>query len=91
MPYSMQLTEQIPDDPPMMGAKNTTTSNHPSTLRYLQKKTDSKHDKLISSNRSKGFLLVEIMTLTNLIIRLSDIDWGEHIGNIYVQEKENPR
>ena len=25
MPYSMQLTEQIPNDPPRIGAKNTTT------------------------------------------------------------------
>ena len=31
MPYSMQLTEQIPNDPPRMGAKSTTTSNHPGT------------------------------------------------------------
>ena len=31
MPYSMQLTEQIPNDPPRMGAKSTITSNHPST------------------------------------------------------------
>ena len=31
MPYSMQLTEQIPNDPLRMGAKGTTTSNHPST------------------------------------------------------------
>ena len=31
MPYSIQLTEQIPNDPPQMGAKRTTTSNHPST------------------------------------------------------------
>ena len=27
----MQLTEQIPNDPPRIGAKSTTTSNHPST------------------------------------------------------------
>ena len=27
----MQLTEQIPSDPLRMGAKNTTTSNHPRT------------------------------------------------------------
>ena len=33
MPYSMQLTELIPNDPPRMGAKSTTTSNHPSTPR----------------------------------------------------------
>ena len=31
LPYSMQLTEQISNDPPRMGAKNTTTSNHPNT------------------------------------------------------------
>ena len=31
MPYSMKLTEQIPNEPPWMGAKSTTTSNHPST------------------------------------------------------------
>ena len=31
MSYSMQLTEQIPNDPPRMGAQSTTTSNHPST------------------------------------------------------------
>ena len=31
MPYSIQQTEQIPNDPPRMGAKSTTTSNHPST------------------------------------------------------------
>ena len=31
MPYSMQLTEQIPNDPPWMGAKSTSTSNNPST------------------------------------------------------------
>ena len=31
MPYSMQLTEQIPNDPPRITAKTTTSSNHPST------------------------------------------------------------
>ena len=31
LPYSMQQTEQIPNDPPRMGAKSTTISNHPST------------------------------------------------------------
>ena len=34
IPYSMQLTEQISNDHPRMGAKSTTTSNHPSTPRY---------------------------------------------------------
>ena len=29
--HSIQQTEQIPADPPRMGAKSTTTSNHPST------------------------------------------------------------
>ena len=29
--HSIQHTEQIPNDPPQMGAKSTTTSNHPST------------------------------------------------------------
>ena len=29
--HSIQQTEQIPNDPPQMGAKSTTTSNHPST------------------------------------------------------------
>ena len=29
--HSIQQTGQIPNDPPRMGAKNTTTSNHPST------------------------------------------------------------
>ena len=33
MPYNMQQTEQIPNDPLQMGAKITTTSNHPSTPR----------------------------------------------------------
>ena len=28
---SIQQTEQIPNDPPRMGAKSTTTSNYPST------------------------------------------------------------
>ena len=31
MPYSMQQTGHIPNDPPRMGAKSTTTSNHPSS------------------------------------------------------------
>ena len=31
MSYSTQLTEQISNDPPGMGTKSTTTSNHPST------------------------------------------------------------
>ena len=31
MPYSIQQMEQIPNDLPQMGAKSTTTSNHPST------------------------------------------------------------
>ena len=31
IPYSMQLTEQIPNDPPWMGAKSTSSINHPST------------------------------------------------------------
>ena len=34
MPYSMQLMEQISNDPPRMRAKSTTTSNHP-TLSLL--------------------------------------------------------
>ena len=29
--HSIQQTKQIPNDPPRMGAKSTTTSNHPST------------------------------------------------------------
>ena len=29
--HSIQQTKQIPNDPPQMGAKSTTTSNHPST------------------------------------------------------------
>ena len=29
--HSIQQTEQIPNDPPQMGAKSTTTSNHSST------------------------------------------------------------
>ena len=29
--HSIQQTEQIPNDPPRMGTKSTTTSNHPST------------------------------------------------------------
>ena len=29
--HSIQQTKQISNDPPKMGAKNTTTSNHPST------------------------------------------------------------
>ena len=29
--HSIQQTEQISNDPPQMGAKSTTTSNHPST------------------------------------------------------------
>ena len=29
--HSIQQTEQIPNDPPQIGAKSTTTSNHPST------------------------------------------------------------
>ena len=36
-PYSMQLTEQIPNDPPRMGARSTTTSNHSSTLCFILK------------------------------------------------------
>ena len=32
--YSMQQTEQSPNDPPQMRAKSTTTSNHPSTTPY---------------------------------------------------------
>ena len=31
----MQLAEQIPNDPPRMGAKCTTTSNHSSTPVYM--------------------------------------------------------
>ena len=30
--HSIQQTKQIPNDPPRMGAKSTTTSNHPSTV-----------------------------------------------------------
>ena len=37
MPYSMQQTEQISNDPPRIGAKSTTTSNHPSTPGKLCK------------------------------------------------------
>ena len=29
--HNIQQTDQIPNDPPKMGAKSTTTSNHPST------------------------------------------------------------
>ena len=33
--HSIQQTDQIPNDPPRMGAKSTTTSNHPSTPKEL--------------------------------------------------------
>ena len=33
--HSIQQTEQIPNDPPQMAAKSTTTSNHPSTPNIL--------------------------------------------------------
>ena len=36
MSYSMQQTEQIPNDPSRMGAKSTTNSNHPSTPACAQ-------------------------------------------------------
>ena len=36
MLYSMQLTEQIPNDPLRMEAKSTTTCNHPSSLPHHQ-------------------------------------------------------
>ena len=32
--HSIQQTKQVPNDPPRMGAKSTTTSNHPSTPVY---------------------------------------------------------
>ena len=32
--HSIPQTEQIPNDPPRMGVKSTTTSNHPSTPKY---------------------------------------------------------
>ena len=32
--HSIQQTGQIPNDPPQMGAKSTTTSNHPSTPQH---------------------------------------------------------
>ena len=35
--HSIQQMQQIPNDPPRMGAKSTTTSNHPSTpTGYIQ-------------------------------------------------------
>ena len=36
MPYSMQQTEQIPNDPPRMGTKSTTNRNHHSTPACAQ-------------------------------------------------------
>ena len=36
MQYSIQLTDQISNDPSRIGAKSTTTSNHPSTpIEYV--------------------------------------------------------
>ena len=35
--HSIQQTEQIPNDPPQMGTKSTTTSNHPSTVGLRQR------------------------------------------------------
>ena len=35
--HSIQQTKQIPNDPPRMGAKSTTTSNHPSTPLNVDK------------------------------------------------------
>ena len=40
--HSIQQTKQIPNDPPRMGAKSTTTSNHPSTPRDDGDKYDVK-------------------------------------------------
>ena len=34
--HSIQQTEQIPNDPPRMGAKSTTTSSHPCTPEFLK-------------------------------------------------------
>ena len=43
--HSIQQTEQIPNDPPRMGAKSTTTSNHPSTPAILKRnKREGKED-----------------------------------------------
>ena len=44
MPYTaiIQQTEQIPNDPPRMGAKSTTNNNHPSTPRGLWVERDMK-------------------------------------------------
>ena len=43
--HSIQQTEQIPNDPPRMGAKSTTTSNHPSTPVILKRnKREGKED-----------------------------------------------
>ena len=34
--HSIQQTEQIPNDPPRIGVKSTTTSNHPSTPKGVE-------------------------------------------------------
>ena len=44
--HSIQQTEQIPNDPPQMGAKSTTTSNHPSTPTLFEIVCSLLHHKL---------------------------------------------
>ena len=41
---SIQKTEQIPNDPPLMGANSTTTSNHPNTSALNDFDEESKCD-----------------------------------------------
>ena len=45
--HSIQQTEQTPNDPPRIGAKSTTTSNHPSTSRKskIAKQRDGEQQK----------------------------------------------
>ena len=44
--HSIQQTEQIPNDPPQMGAKSTTTSNHPSTPCVHKQANDKVYEAL---------------------------------------------
>ena len=75
MPYSIQQTEQIPNDPPRMGARSTTTSNHPSTPATLVYFWRHPANTTRSSN-------------TGLMCTTSDVNWRQTYSAIKIDSED---
>ena len=83
--HSIQQTKQIPNDPPQMGAKSTTTSNHPSTPEKVNKERD------IELINTKSLLKEQLENAAIQNNKLQDLQQQLCEAELAVKKQQNPK